>query len=111
MRGRAVVRAGVTIRGGSRSVTLSPPRVAIALGISVLMSAVAAVAQVAARNLVLMSHRNDYPTPISPFYSAYSACWSYIHGDGREYAVIAAFTGTAIYNVTDPSDPHLSGFI
>jgi choice-of-anchor B domain-containing protein len=64
------------------------------------------------RNLELLAHRNDYPPTISgPGYWNYSACWSYVHHDGREYAAIGVGTGTAIYNVTDPATPYLVGFI
>ena len=59
------------------------------------------VAQTAAafpnRNLTLMSNRNDYPLPLGLNKNAYSSCWSYIHPDGREYAVIGTTDGTAIY--------------
>jgi choice-of-anchor B domain-containing protein len=66
------------------------------------------------RNFTLQAQRNDYPPGASIV--NYSACWSYIHSDGREYAVIgvngfSSAAGTAIYNVTDPALPHLAGFI
>ncbi len=57
------------------------------------------------RNLQFMANRNDYSA------AGYAACWSYIHGDGREYAVIGTGTGTAIYNVTDPAATYPVGFI
>lgn len=64
------------------------------------------------RNMVLESHRDDYPPPApTPGNWNYSACWSYLHPDGREYAVIGVGSGTAIYNVTNPSAPHQVGFI
>jgi choice-of-anchor B domain-containing protein len=68
-------------------------------------------AQVPTRNLTLLSHVNEYPTPANGLRYAYSACWSYIHPDGREYAVLGVSNGTAIYNVTDPANPHRVGFI
>jgi choice-of-anchor B domain-containing protein len=67
------------------------------------------------RNFTLQAWRNDYPPPTDG--QNYSACWSYIHSDGREYAVIgvnglsAGTGGTAIYNMTNPAAPYLVGFI
>lgn len=79
-----------------------------------------ATAQVTLRNLTLQSHVNEYP-PINDadHTTSYSACSSYIHSDGREYAVIgvgdgyqgSANEGTAIYNVTTPASPYRVGFI
>src|SRR5262245_46689701 len=64
------------------------------------------------RNVDLKAHLNDYPPPAPTTGNwYYSACWSYIHQDGREYAAIGARNGTAIYNVTDPAAPHQVGFI
>ena len=60
------------------------------------------------RNLTLTAHVNEYPPPTLQD-DGYSACWSYIHGDGREYAVIGTTNGTAIYNVTDPHDVYRVG--
>jgi choice-of-anchor B domain-containing protein len=68
-------------------------------------------AQVPARNMTLESHLNEYPVPPSGTVYAYSACWSYIHGDGREYAMLGVATGTAIYNVTNPALAYRVGFI
>jgi choice-of-anchor B domain-containing protein len=62
-----------------------------------------AAAQVTTRNMELKAHFDSY--------AGYSACWSYIHGDGREYAVLGTTTGTAIYNVTDPVNTTFVGFI
>src|SRR5258705_13961535 len=91
--------------------TRASQRVACAVGFCVLAVASGATAQVASRNLPLMSHRDDYHTINPAFFNAYSACWSYIHGDGREYAVIGTVTGTAIYDVTNPSAPGPPSFI
>lgn len=67
------------------------------------------------RNLSFEAHRNDYPPQAGG--QNYSACWSYVHSDGREYAVIGvngplgAGGGTAIYNVTNPAATYFVGFI
>lgn len=58
-------------------------------------------AQVVLRNMDLESHWDEYPV-LSSAGTKYSSCWAYVHGDGREYAVIGTAQGTAIYNVTDP---------
>jgi choice-of-anchor B domain-containing protein len=68
-------------------------------------------AQVTTRNATLLAHVNEYGTPAPGQAYAYSACWSYIHSDGREYAVIGTSTGTAFYRVTNPSSPQKVGFI
>ena len=79
----------------------------------------AASAQVVLRNLTVQSHLNEYPATGGSYATDYSACWSYVHKDGREYAVIGVgdgqgggtTEGTAIYNVTNPAAPYRVGFI
>ncbi len=44
-------------------------------------------------------------------YDIYSACWSYVHHDGREYGVLGTSTGTSIVRLTDPRNPVEVGFI
>lgn len=68
----------------------------------------AAAAQVVTRNVEVKAHFNDYPQGVG---YGYSSCWSYVHGDGREYAVIGTRKGTAFYNVTDPDNAYFVGFI
>lgn len=62
------------------------------------------------RNFTFLANVNEYPDP-APNGNGYSACWSYIHGDGREYAILGVASGTAIYNVTNPAAPYRVGFI
>jgi choice-of-anchor B domain-containing protein len=85
-----------------------PPRraafAAAALG-ATLMAAPPADAAVS-RNVTLLAHQDDYSAT-----GLYSACWSYVHHDGREYAVIGHQLGTAIYNITDPASPYSVGYI
>jgi choice-of-anchor B domain-containing protein len=57
----------------------------------------------ASRNVNLLANVNSYP--------GYSACCSYVHADGREYACIGTQNGTAIYNIVSPAAPVLVGFI
>jgi choice-of-anchor B domain-containing protein len=64
------------------------------------------------RNMEFKAQRNDYPPSVpGPGHWNYSNCWSYVHSDGREYAVIGVGPGTAIYNVTNPAAPYQVGFI
>ena len=63
------------------------------------------------RNMQVLSHFDDYHVPVVGQPWAYSACWSYIHPDGREYAVLGTSGGAAIYNVTNPSAAYRVAFI
>jgi len=98
-------RNPVRLAGGFRI----PPAVLLA---TILFGAPATLhAQVPTRNFTLLGQMNEYPTPPGGVRYAYSACWSYIHPDGREYAVLGVASGTAIYNVTNPASPYRVGFI
>src|SRR5438067_8965684 len=80
------------------SLTRSRPLIAL---LAVLLPA-AAGAQTS-RNVTLLAHLNQH--------AGYSACWSYVHPDGREYAILGTTDGTAIVNVTDPASSHEVAFI
>lgn len=82
----------------------------VVLGAAALAAGVA-WAQVPSRNMTLESHLNEYPVPPPGIPYSYSACWSYLHGDGREYAVLGVASGCAIYNVTNPALAYRVGFI
>src|SRR5262245_45521873 len=71
----------------------------------------ASFAQVTSRNATLLAHVDEYGVPAPGQAYAYSACWSYVHTNGGEYAVIGTSTGTAIYRVTNPTLPVKTGFI
>jgi choice-of-anchor B domain-containing protein len=59
----------------------------------------------ASLNCELLAHRED-------FSGSYASCWGYVDPTtGVEYAILAARTGTAIYNIADPRNPVLTGFI
>jgi len=62
-----------------------------------------AEAAAVSKNVQLLAHLNNY--------TRYSACTSYIHHDGREYAVLGVETGTSIVNITNPSAPYEVAFI
>jgi choice-of-anchor B domain-containing protein len=84
----------------------------LSAALALALIATAAHAQIPTRNMQVMSHWNEYPpAPNASFGAGYSACWSYIHPDGREYAVIGTTDGTAIYNVTDPINSYRVAFI
>ena len=57
------------------------------------------------RNITLLSHMDKYST------AGYSSCWSYIHSDGREYAVEFSKSGASFVRLTDPEHPVEVGFI
>lgn len=84
-------------------------RFATFLVLSLCALAATAHAQVL-RNMELKSHHDDYTFVVGSGYK-YNSCWSYVHGDGREYAILGTAQGTAIYNVTDPVNSYPVGFI
>ena len=55
------------------------------------------------KNVQLLAHFHNY--------LSYSACASYVHHDGREYAVLGTNSGTSIVNVTNPAASYEVGFI
>lgn len=55
------------------------------------------------RNVELLSQMDNY--------AGYSACWSYVHHDGREYGILGTTTGTSIVRLTDPRNPVEVDFI
>ncbi len=55
------------------------------------------------RNVTLLAHLNQH--------LGYSACWTYVHPDGREYAVLGTTDGTSIVNVTNPAASYEVAFI
>ena len=75
--------------------------VTLALGLTGLLVAPAR-AQVS-KNVTLLAHLHQHP--------GYSACWSYVHHDGREYAILGTTDGTAIVNVTNPAASYEVAFI
>jgi len=56
-------------------------------------------------NLQLLANKNDFPE------SLYNDIWGYTDAQGREYAVLGARTGTALYSLENPRDPKLVKFI
>ena len=71
-------------------------------GAALIWSAPPAHAQ-GSKNVTLLAHLNQHP--------GYSACWSYVHPDGREYAILGTTDGTAIVNVTNPAASYEVAFI
>lgn len=55
--------------------------------------------------MLLVGQRNDYWLPVPGISNAYSSCWGYVHSDGREYALLGTSWGTAIYNISSPTNP------
>ncbi|NOT34882.1 MAG: choice-of-anchor B family protein [Candidatus Eisenbacteria bacterium] len=87
--------------------SLRPVILAAAATLGLLASDASAVLQV--RNVQLLAQANDYPLGGNGY--GYSSCWGYVHGDGREYAIIGTNAGTAIYRITNPAAPVSVGFI
>ena len=44
-------------------------------------------------------------------YSSYASCWGYTSPDGREYALIGAFNGTSVVDITDGPNSYEVDFI
>lgn len=63
----------------------------------------AGLAEPQSRNVELLSTMDNY--------AGYSACWSYVHHDGREYAILGTTTGTSIVRLADPRNPVEVDFI
>ena len=70
----------------------------------ILLALVPAAARAqSSKNVTLLAHLNQHP--------GYSACWSYVHHDGREYAILGTTDGTSIVNVTNPAASYEVAFI
>ena len=50
-------------------------------------------------NMEYFGNLNQHPTVVSG--GIYSACWGYTAPDGREYAILGCYNGTAIIDITD----------
>jgi choice-of-anchor B domain-containing protein len=55
------------------------------------------------RNVTLLANLDTH--------SEYFSCWSYVHEDGREYAVLLTIDGASIVRLTDPAHPVEVAFI
>ncbi len=55
-------------------------------------------------NITLESTQNLY-NPTEGFSTTYGNIWGYTDSLGNEYAIIGAYSGTSIVNVTDPANP------
>ena len=84
-------------------------RILLATCVLVLAVPAAAAPVVVKRNMDVLANRNDFPGAGGAV--NYSSCWVYVHGNGREFAALGVNTGTAIYEITNPSAPVLKGFI
>ena len=108
----AVVRRRLQGEGrGVYAPRMTPTRIATCALALALVAGFAApsAAQVTTRNLLLVKHFDDWPGPSTA--DNYSACYGYVHPDGREYAIIGVYSGVGIYNVTDPENAYQVGFI
>lgn len=86
------------------------PRSLLLAALGLLAFSGAASAQItSSRNLTFHANKNDYPPGMGG--NGYASCWGYVHGDGREYAIIGATNGTAIYNVSNVDSVYQVGWI
>ncbi len=60
--------------------------------------------QLGSKNMYLITNLNQHSTP-------YSAIEAYVAPDGREYAIMGCFDGTAFFDVTDADNIHQVGFL
>lgn len=65
-----------------------------------------AFSQLGNNNMYLLANLNFYSAP-----GPYSAIWGYKAPDGREYAILGAYTGTSFVDITDPSNIVEVGFV
>lgn len=63
-----------------------------------------AVAQLGNKNMYLLANLDAHGQD-------YSALWGYQAPDGREYAILGCFDGTAVIDITDPQNIHEVGLI
>jgi choice-of-anchor B domain-containing protein len=56
-------------------------------------------------NMNLIANKNDYNSNL------YSAIWGYKSPNGREYAILGCYDGTAFYDITDSNNVYQCGFI
>jgi len=72
-----------------------------------IIAAITAISSVlfsqASFNIDLLAQKNEHRAggagPDTSFH--YSSCWGYTHPNGREYAILGYWNGTAIYDITD----------
>ncbi|MCB0668481.1 MAG: choice-of-anchor B family protein [Saprospiraceae bacterium] len=70
------------------------------------------IAQQVDFNIRLLSNRQiDFPSETNSQYHRYSDIWGYVALDGTEYAILGTGVGTAIYQLSDPSEPELVALI
>ncbi|MEO8209981.1 MAG: choice-of-anchor B family protein [bacterium] len=63
-------------------------------------------AQLAYKNMYLLSNVNSHSSA-----GEYSAVWGYKAPDGREYAILGCYDGTAFIDITDAGNIHQVGFL
>lgn len=64
--------------------------------------------QLGHQNMVLLSNRNDHPGTGG---GLYSALWGYRAPNGREYAILGCYNGTAFVDITDSTNIHEVDFV
>jgi len=64
--------------------------------------------QLGNQNMILLTNKNEHPGSGG---NLYSACWGYRAPNGREYAILGCYNGTAFYDITDTANIVEVGFI
>ena len=61
-------------------------------------------------NCRMLAHVDKFPGAINPYHN-YTGCWGMVCSNGREYALVAARTGTIIYDCQNPQAPVEVAFV
>ena len=61
-------------------------------------------------NCRVLAHVDKFPGAIAPT-NNYAGCWGLVGRDGKEYALIAARTGTIVYDCSNPAAPVEVAFV
>jgi len=55
-------------------------------------------------NMTLLAQKDEHNAGGTPADWHYASCWGWTSPNGREYAIIGYWNGTAIYDITDPKN-------
>jgi choice-of-anchor B domain-containing protein len=58
----------------------------------------------AVMNMSLISNKNNHNAGGTPAGTHYSACWGWTAPNGREYAILGYWNGTAVYDITNENN-------
>jgi len=87
--------------------SLCLPRLSIAIALITLFCMNSEVHSQTSYNMSLIKNLNQHGGALD----SYSALWGYTAPDGREYAILGCYTGTAFIDITDTLNIHEIGFV